>query len=156
MIQCVLIVREQLRFREKRHISRASFPFAQKIWYQHIWAYLHAELQTQEVLSAVLQPMLYIIQNSSKEEYDQILFPTLKYVLWDGNKRETAQNRIDIFHLVLRSLPLSFSFSPLQASLHQPKVNSGNCDPSGKSARHPREDTHRIRARSTLDAVRVL
>lgn len=54
--------------------------FAQKLTYQHIWTYLAAELQTQEVLSAVLQPMLYIIQNSTKEEYDQILFPTLKYV----------------------------------------------------------------------------
>ncbi|KMQ93164.1 scy1-like protein 2 protein [Lasius niger] len=50
-----------------------------KLWYQHIWTYLHAELQTQEVLSAVLQPMLYIVQNCTKEEYDQIVFPTLKY-----------------------------------------------------------------------------
>lgn len=60
------------------HASVSRFP--QKLWYQHIWTYLHAELQTQEVLSAVLQPMLYIVQNSTQEEYDQILFPTLKYV----------------------------------------------------------------------------
>lgn len=50
----------------------------QKLLYQHIWWYLQAELQTQEVLSAVLQPILYIIEKSTKEEYEKIIFPTLR------------------------------------------------------------------------------
>lgn len=50
----------------------------QKLWYQHIWTYLQTELESQEVQSAVLQPVLYIVQNSTQEEYDQIVFPSLR------------------------------------------------------------------------------
>ncbi|KAK1118526.1 hypothetical protein K0M31_014835 [Melipona bicolor] len=49
-----------------------------KLWYQHIWTYLQTELESQEVQSAVLQPVFYIVQNSTQEEYDQIIFPSLR------------------------------------------------------------------------------
>ncbi|KAJ8668715.1 hypothetical protein QAD02_010378 [Eretmocerus hayati] len=49
-----------------------------KLWYQHIWPYLHHETRSQEVFAAVLQPMLFIIQNSSVVEYENILLPNFR------------------------------------------------------------------------------
>jgi len=66
--------------------------------------------------------MLYIVQNSTQEEYDQFVFPTLKYVVItqereseSGNGRET-EREIDTFLIspfrLFLSLPSSFlSFS---------------------------------------------
>lgn len=64
-----------------RVISRASKTLRltlQKLWYQHIWTYLQVEMESKDVQSAVLQPVLYIVQNSTQEEYDQIVFPSLR------------------------------------------------------------------------------
>ena len=61
----------------KRHMI-TIYLNQQKLWYQHIWTYLQTELESQEVQSAVLQPVLYIVQNSTQEEYDQIVFPSLR------------------------------------------------------------------------------
>ena len=61
----------------KRHM-KTIYLNQQKLWYQHIWTYLQTELESQEVQSAVLQPVLYIVQNSTQEEYDQIVFPSLR------------------------------------------------------------------------------
>ncbi|XP_014477686.1 PREDICTED: SCY1-like protein 2 [Dinoponera quadriceps] len=79
-----------------------------KLWYQHIWTYLHAELQTQEVLSAVLQPMLYIVQNSTQEEYDQILFPTLKPLFTNRKSIQGTVTLLENLHLILMKTPQEY------------------------------------------------
>ncbi|KAG5321007.1 SCYL2 protein, partial [Pseudoatta argentina] len=89
-----------------------------KLWYQHIWTYLHAELQTQEVLSAVLQPMLYIVQNSTKEEYERIVFPTLKYVLHRPlfANRKSIQGTVTLLenlHIILEKTPQEYEHEVL-------------------------------------------
>lgn len=61
-----------------KHHMKTIYLNQQKLWYQHIWTYLQTELESQEVQSAVLQPVLYIVQNSTQEEYDQIVFPSLR------------------------------------------------------------------------------
>ncbi|XP_025993291.1 SCY1-like protein 2 isoform X2 [Solenopsis invicta] len=84
-----------------------------KLWYQHIWTYLHAELQTQEVLSAVLQPMLYIVQNSTKEEYERIVFPTLKPLF---NNRKSIQGTVTLLenlHIILEKTPQEYEHEVL-------------------------------------------
>lgn len=47
----------------------------QKLWYQHVWPSLQQEMRTQEVLAAVLQPVLYLIQESTVEEYESVILP---------------------------------------------------------------------------------
>ncbi|XP_072748442.1 SCY1-like protein 2 isoform X1 [Anoplolepis gracilipes] len=79
-----------------------------KLWYQHIWTYLHAELQTQEVLSAVLQPMLYIVQNSTKEEYDQIMFPTLKPLFTNRKSIQGTVTLLENLHVILEKTPQEY------------------------------------------------
>ncbi|XP_026830100.1 SCY1-like protein 2 isoform X2 [Ooceraea biroi] len=79
-----------------------------KLWYQHIWTYLHAELQTQEVLSAVLQPMLYIVENSTQEEYDQIVFPTLKPLFTNRKSIQGTVTLLENLHLILQKTPQEY------------------------------------------------
>lgn len=50
----------------------------QKLWYQHVWPSLQQEMRTQEVLAAVLQPVLYLIQESTIEEYESLILPSFR------------------------------------------------------------------------------
>ena len=50
----------------------------QKLWWQLVYPYLHVELRTQEVVAAVLQPVLFLIQEATPEEYADIIAPTFK------------------------------------------------------------------------------
>ncbi|XP_011874672.1 PREDICTED: SCY1-like protein 2 isoform X2 [Vollenhovia emeryi] len=79
-----------------------------KLWYQHIWTYLHAELQTQEVLSAVLQPMLYIVQSSTKEEYERIVFPTLKPLFTNRKSIQGTVTLLENLHIILEKTPQEY------------------------------------------------
>ncbi|EGI59100.1 SCY1-like protein 2 [Acromyrmex echinatior] len=84
-----------------------------KLWYQHIWTYLHAELQTQEVLSAVLQPMLYIVQNSTKEEYERIVFPTLKPLFANRKSIQGTVTLLENLHIILEKTPQEYEHEVL-------------------------------------------
>lgn len=50
----------------------------QKLWYQHVWPSLQQEMRTQEVLAAVLQPVLYLIQDSTVDDYESIILPSFR------------------------------------------------------------------------------
>lgn len=52
----------------------------QKIWWQHVWPYLQMEIDMGEVLGAVLVPVMYMVKNSSMDEYEIHMVPTLKLV----------------------------------------------------------------------------
>ncbi|XP_060832867.1 SCY1-like protein 2 isoform X1 [Bombus pascuorum] len=72
-----------------------------KLWYQHIWTYLQTELESQEVQSAVLQPVLYIVQNSTQEEYDQIVFPSLRSLFSNRKSIQGTVTLLENLHLIL-------------------------------------------------------
>lgn len=57
--------------------SKKLFYF-QKLWYQHVWPCLQQEMRAQEVLAAVLQPILFIIQESTVEDYENIILPSFR------------------------------------------------------------------------------
>ncbi|XP_011696936.1 PREDICTED: SCY1-like protein 2 [Wasmannia auropunctata] len=79
-----------------------------KLWYQHIWTYLHAELQTQEVLPAVLQPLLYIVQSSTKEEYERIVFPSLKPLFTNRKSIQGTVTMLENLHIILEKTPQEY------------------------------------------------
>ncbi|XP_066586184.1 SCY1-like protein 2 isoform X2 [Prorops nasuta] len=76
-----------------------------KIWYQHIWCYLQAELQSQEVLSAVLQPIFYIVQNSTKDEYKQIIFPAFRTLFANRKSIQGTVTLLENLHVILKKTP---------------------------------------------------
>ncbi|XP_046472921.1 SCY1-like protein 2 [Neodiprion pinetum] len=76
-----------------------------KLWYQHIWPYLQLESKSQEVLAAVLQPMLYIIQNSTVEEYESIILPTFRAVFSTPKSIQATVILLENLHLILEKTP---------------------------------------------------
>lgn len=50
----------------------------QKLWWQNVWPMLQAEINNGEVLAAVLQPVIKLIQEASPSEYESIMAPTMK------------------------------------------------------------------------------
>lgn len=51
----------------------------QKLWWQHVWPFLQQEMKQAEVLAAVLQPALAIVQEATSNEYEEFILPTFKY-----------------------------------------------------------------------------
>ncbi|RWS28073.1 SCY1-like protein 2 [Leptotrombidium deliense] len=51
-----------------------------KMWFQHILPSMEAELQSSEVLAAALQPILYMIEELSVEEYHTYILPIIKNI----------------------------------------------------------------------------
>ncbi|XP_076286121.1 SCY1-like protein bma isoform X2 [Lasioglossum baleicum] len=76
-----------------------------KLWYQHIWTYLEIELESQEVQSAVLQSVLCIVQNSTQEEYDYYIFPSLRTLFTGRKSVQGTVTLLENLHLILMKTP---------------------------------------------------
>jgi hypothetical protein len=50
----------------------------QKLWWQHVWPFLQQEMKAAEVLAAVLQPALAIVQEATANEYEEFVLPTFR------------------------------------------------------------------------------
>ena len=79
---------------EKRHmmtdVMRICFHLSlQKLWFQHVWPTLEGEVRSQEVLAAVLEPVLFLVKECTHEEYRQLIFPALRPVF--GNPGKSIQ-----------------------------------------------------------------
>ncbi|XP_043493375.1 SCY1-like protein 2 isoform X1 [Polistes fuscatus] len=95
-----------------------------KLLYQHIWWYLRAELQTQEVLSAVLQPILYIIEKSTKEEFEKIIFPTLRPLFLNRKSINGTVTMLENLHVILKKTPEEYIDSEVLKMLYTSFENS--------------------------------
>lgn len=58
--------------------------------------------------------MLYIVQNSTQEEYERIIFPTLKYVRHGRTRESESGNKREIDVFLISTPSLSFSLSLLR------------------------------------------
>ena len=54
------------------------FYFFQKLWFQHTWPILEKEIRSQEVLAAVLEPVLFLVKECQPMEYEEIILPALR------------------------------------------------------------------------------
>ena len=60
------------------HTKYSTLIPLQKLWFQHMWPALEQELKGQEVLAAVLEPILFLVKECSPEEYVSIVLPALR------------------------------------------------------------------------------
>ena len=65
---------------QKAQFFRNSLPYVlpiipRKLWFQHVWSFLQSELGKQEMLAAVLESVIYMIQDSSLLEYQTYIQP---------------------------------------------------------------------------------
>ncbi|CAG2100886.1 unnamed protein product [Medioppia subpectinata] len=62
------------------NLKGALSSIPKKMWWQHILPSMEAELQSPEVLAAALQPIIYMIEESSQEEYQEIILPFIRNI----------------------------------------------------------------------------
>lgn len=75
------------------------------MWYQHIWPYLQAESKSQEVFASVLQPMLFIIQQSSTEDYEKIILPSFRELFSSPRSVQGTVVLLENLHVVFEKTP---------------------------------------------------
>ena len=52
-----------------------------KMWYQHMLPSMETDLLGSEVMGAALQPLFFMIEESTDDEYASILFPVLRNII---------------------------------------------------------------------------
>ncbi|XP_076230224.1 SCY1-like protein bma isoform X2 [Nomia melanderi] len=95
-----------------------------KLWYQHIWTYLETELESQEVQSAVLQPVLYIVEKSTQEEYNCIVFPALRTLFANRKSVQGTVTLLENLHLILEKTPREYREKEVLRFLYESFENS--------------------------------
>lgn len=55
---------------------------SQKIWYQRVWPFLQHEMLKPDVSAAVLHPVIFLIQESSLEDYETLMLPAMRYYVY--------------------------------------------------------------------------
>ncbi|XP_054169221.1 SCY1-like protein 2 [Oppia nitens] len=62
------------------NLKGALSSIPKKMWWQHILPSMETELQSPEVLAAALQPIIYMIEESSVDEYQDIILPFIRNI----------------------------------------------------------------------------
>ncbi|XP_055845977.1 SCY1-like protein 2 isoform X3 [Episyrphus balteatus] len=95
---------------QKSHFYRTTLKevlhlIPRKLWWQHVWPYLQQEMRTAEVLAAVLQPALALVQESTPEEYEAIILPTFRVVFASPKSIQATVTLLENLHVILDKTP---------------------------------------------------
>ncbi|XP_039287541.1 SCY1-like protein 2 [Nilaparvata lugens] len=89
-----------------RNTLKEVLPFIpRKLWFQHVWPCLQQEMRTQEVLAAVLQPIIHLIQECSLEEYENIILPAFRNVFSIPKTIQATVTLLENLHIILEKTP---------------------------------------------------
>merc|ERR1719150_479858 len=78
------------------------FPFIpRKLWFQHMWPLLQQEIRSQEVLAAVLEPVLFLIMECSPEEYSTMILPSLRPVFSNPKSIQASVTLLERLAIIL-------------------------------------------------------
>ncbi|ODN01826.1 SCY1-like protein 2 [Orchesella cincta] len=88
-----------------RHQLKDVLPYIpKKLWFQHVWPTLQAEMRSQEVLAAVLQPILLLIQECSSAEVENIILPTFRTVFAAPKSIQATVTILENLNIVLEKI----------------------------------------------------
>ncbi|XP_037077025.1 SCY1-like protein 2 [Pollicipes pollicipes] len=95
---------------QKTNFFRNTLPevlpyIPRKLWFQHVWPCLREEMLAQEVLAAVLQPILYIISEISQEEYETIILPRFRCIFCWPKSIQASVTLLENLHIILEKTP---------------------------------------------------
>ncbi|XP_076052800.1 SCY1-like protein bma [Oratosquilla oratoria] len=101
-----------------------------KLWFLHVWPSLQQEMRAQEVLAAVLQPILYIIAEVTTDEYENIILPHFRGVFNIPKTIQASVTLLENIHIILQKTPqediatdiLPIIYSALESSTGQVQV----------------------------------
>uniref|UniRef100_A0A1B0B8V1 Protein kinase domain-containing protein n=1 Tax=Glossina palpalis gambiensis TaxID=67801 RepID=A0A1B0B8V1_9MUSC len=72
-----------------------------KLWWQNVWPMLQAEINNGEVLAAVLQPVITLLQEATHTEYETIMAPTMKVILSSPKSIQATVTLLENLHLII-------------------------------------------------------
>ncbi|XP_069166584.1 SCY1-like protein 2 [Procambarus clarkii] len=120
---------------QKTHFYRTTLMevlphIPKKLWFLHVWPSLQQEMRTQEVLAAVLQPILQLISDVSTDEYENIVLPHFRVVFNLPKSIQASVTLLENIHIILDKTPqediatdiLPIIYSGLEASTVQVQV----------------------------------
>ncbi|CAL4073185.1 unnamed protein product, partial [Meganyctiphanes norvegica] len=76
-----------------------------KLWFLHVWPSLQQEMRTQEVLAAVLQPILQLISEIEEDEYENIVLPHFRTVFNLPKSIQANMTILENIHIILDKTP---------------------------------------------------
>ncbi|XP_068083856.1 SCY1-like protein 2 [Anabrus simplex] len=89
-----------------RNTLKEVLPYIpRKLWFQHVWPCLQQEMKTQEVLAAVLQPIIYLVQECTIEEYESIILPSFRNVFSIPKSIQATVTLLENLHIILEKTP---------------------------------------------------
>ncbi|XP_066155262.1 SCY1-like protein 2 isoform X2 [Euwallacea fornicatus] len=89
-----------------RNTLKDALPYIpKKLWYQHVWPSLRQEMCSQEVLAAVLQPVLFIVQESTVEEYETFILHNFRQIFAAPKTVQAAVTILESLHIILEKTP---------------------------------------------------
>ncbi|XP_033608206.1 SCY1-like protein 2 isoform X4 [Cryptotermes secundus] len=89
-----------------RNTLKEVLPYIpRKLWFQHVWPSLQQEMKTQEVLAAVLQPIIFLVQECTIEEYENIILPSFRSVFSVPKSIQATVTLLESLHVILEKTP---------------------------------------------------
>ncbi|EEB16558.1 conserved hypothetical protein [Pediculus humanus corporis] len=89
-----------------RNTLKEMLPYIpKKLWFQHVWPCLQQEMKTQEVLAAVLQPIIFLVQETTLEEYETIILPYFRTVFSIPKSIQATVTLLENLHVILEKTP---------------------------------------------------
>ncbi|XP_069702652.1 SCY1-like protein 2 [Periplaneta americana] len=89
-----------------RNTLKEVLPYIpRKLWFQHVWPCLQQEMKTQEVLAAVLQPIIFLVQECTIEEYESIILPSFRNVFSIPKSIQATVTLLENLHVILEKTP---------------------------------------------------
>ncbi|CAH0402045.1 unnamed protein product [Chilo suppressalis] len=73
-----------------------------KLRWQHVWPALQLEVRTAEVLAAVLQPIIWLTNEATQDEFTHYVLPTLKNLMNSPKSVQASVTILENLHVILR------------------------------------------------------
>ncbi|XP_052752631.1 SCY1-like protein 2 isoform X2 [Galleria mellonella] len=73
-----------------------------KLRWQHVWPALQLEVRTAEVLAAVLQPIIWLTNEASQDEFTHYVMPTLKNLMNSPKSIQASVTILENLHIILK------------------------------------------------------
>ncbi|KAJ0183886.1 hypothetical protein K1T71_000309 [Dendrolimus kikuchii] len=78
-----------------------------KLRWQHVWPALQLEVRTAEVLAAVLQPIIWLTNEATQDEFSHYVLPTLKHLMNSPKSIQASVTILENLHVILRKCQIN-------------------------------------------------
>ncbi|CAH0578222.1 unnamed protein product [Chrysodeixis includens] len=73
-----------------------------KLRWQHVWPALQLEVRTAEVLASVLQPVIWLTNECTQDEFSHYVLPTLKNLMNSPKSIQASVTILENLHIILK------------------------------------------------------